>query len=155
VSLARTRVRQTGLGPLTGGRELGQTASGEPLTPLIQTGQGATSTGGGKFGQGWIGKGSPLGCKKLTILLTVRWTSQLVLSNTGGSPSVLPLVDLPPPKASDGVGMRDVGATAPPGRHIFCKCISDITIFQKSQPNDTLPFKNGGTTLNFFILPFI
>jgi len=42
--------------------------------------------------------GLPLGCKKLTILLTVRWHSHLVLSNSGGSPSVLPLVDLPPSK---------------------------------------------------------
>jgi len=38
----------------------------------------------------------PLGGKRLTVLLTVRWNSHLVLSNTGGSPSVLPLVDLPP-----------------------------------------------------------
>jgi len=41
-------------------------------------------------------------------LLTVRWNSHLVLSNSGGSPSVLPLVDLPP--ASGGVGIRDLGA---------------------------------------------
>jgi len=51
---------------------------------------------------------SPLGGKKLTIHLTVRWNSHPVLSNSGGSPSVLPLVDLP--LASYGVGIRDLGA---------------------------------------------
>jgi len=42
----------------------------------------------------------PLGCTKLTILRTLRWNSHLVLSNSKGSPSVLPLVGLP--KAHDG-----------------------------------------------------
>jgi len=40
----------------------------------------------------------PLGCTKLTILLTVRWNSHLVFSNSGESPSVLPLVDFAPPQ---------------------------------------------------------
>jgi len=57
----------------------------------------------------------PLGCQKLTTLLTVRRYSHLVFfSNSGegreGSPSVRPLVDLPPPPASGVVGVRDLGA---------------------------------------------
>jgi len=36
---------------------------------------------------------TPLGCKKRTILLTVRWNSHLVVSNSGGYHNPPPLVD--------------------------------------------------------------
>jgi len=52
-------------------------------------------------------KSKILRCTKLVIHFTVRGNSHPVLSNSGGSPSVLPLVDCPPPTARGGVGTRD------------------------------------------------
>jgi len=54
----------------------------------------------------------PLGCQKLTILLAGRLNSPLVFfGNSGGSPSVLPLDDSPPPPPTQ----PKVGPTAIPG----------------------------------------
>jgi len=50
----------------------------------------------------------PLGAQNLSVHLPC-WNLHLVLTDSGGSPSVLPLVGLPPPSGG-GVGNRDLGA---------------------------------------------
>lgn len=47
---------------------------------------------------GWMPATPPVGAQTLSVHLTVRRHSHLVLSSSGGSPSFLPLGDLPPPQ---------------------------------------------------------